>query len=250
MKALNIGLNAGLIVLVSVGLIACQKKLDTDQKKVSYAIGTQIGQNIKQVGLEVDSDIVGMAIADVLKGKNQMTPEEVTAAQGKLQEMMMKKSQEANSKSLEQAGENKKKADEFLAKNKTVDGVKTTASGLQYIVEKEGTGITPKDIDMVRVHYKGTLLTGEEFDSSYARKEPAEFPVGGVIKGWSEALQLMKVGGKYKLFVPPDLAYADKSGGKIPPNSLLQFEVELLDVVKPPKPGTASAKPEAATKTK
>lgn len=236
MKALNIGL----VVLVSLGVVACQKKLDTDQKKVSYAIGQQIGQNIKQVGLDVDSDVVGMAIADVLKGKNQMTPEEVTAAQTKLQEMMMKKSQEANAKSQEQAGENKKKSDEFLAKNKTADGVKTTASGLQYIVEKEGTGASPKESDMVRVHYKGTLLSGEEFDSSYARKEPAEFPVSGVIKGWGEALQLMKVGGKYKLFVPPDLAYADKSGGKIPPNSMLIFEVELLDVVKPPKPDAAS----------
>ena len=239
MKALNIGL----IGLVSLGILACQKKLDTDQKKISYAIGQQIGQNIKQVGLEVDSDVVGMAIADVLKGKNQMTPEEVTAAQTKLQEMMMKKSQEANAKSQEQAGENKKKAEEFLAKNKTAEGVKTTASGLQYIVEKEGPGASPKENDMVRVHYKGTLLSGEEFDSSYARKEPAEFPVSGVIKGWGEALQLMKVGGKYKLFVPPDLAYADKSGGKIPPNSLLVFEVELLDIVKPPKSGDAATAP-------
>ena len=228
MKALNVVL----AVLVSLGFVACQKKLDTDQKKVSYAIGQQIGQNIKQVGLEIDPEVVGMSIGDALKGKNQMTPEEVTASQTKLQEMMMKKSQEANAKSMEQAGENKKKADEFLAANKSVAGVKTTASGLQYIVEKEGTGASPKATDTVRVHYKGTLLSGEEFDSSYARKEPAEFPVGGVIKGWGEALQLMKVGGKYKLFVPPDLAYADKSGGKIPPNSLLQFEVELLDIVK------------------
>ncbi len=239
MKALNIGL----VVLVSLGFVACQKKLDTDQKKVSYAIGRQIGQNIKQVGLEVDADVVGMSIADVLKDKNQMTEEDIKAAQAKLQEMMMKKSQEANAKSQEQAGENKKKADEFLAKNKTAEGVKTTASGLQYIVDKEGTGASPKESDMVRVHYKGTLLSGEEFDSSYARKEPAEFPVSGVIKGWGEALQLMKVGGKYKLFVPPDLAYADKSGGKIPPNSLLIFEVELLDVVKPPKPGVAAPAP-------
>ncbi len=239
MKALNLGL----VVLTSLGFVACQKKLDTDQKKVSYAIGRQIGQNIKQVGLEVDADVVGMSIADVLKDKNQMTEDDIKAAQTKLQEMMMKKSQEANVKSQEQAGENKKKADEFLAKNKTAEGVKTTASGLQYIVDKEGTGATPQASDMVRVHYKGTLLSGEEFDSSYARKEPAEFPVGGVIKGWGEALQLMKVGGKYKLFVPPDLAYADKSGGKIPPNSLLIFEVELLDVVKPPKPAAPTPAP-------
>ncbi len=245
MKALNIGL----VVLVCLATVACQKKLDTDQKKISYAIGRQIGQNIKQVGLEVDADVVGMSIADVLKDKNQMTEDDIKAAQTKLQEMMMKKSQEANVKSQEQAGENKKKADEFLVKNKTAEGVKTTASGLQYIVEKEGTGISPKESDMVRVHYKGTLLSGEEFDSSYARKEPAEFPVSGVIKGWGEALQLMKVGGKYKLFVPPDLAYADKSGGKIPPNSLLVFEVELLDVVKPPKPGAAAA-PAPAPKKK
>lgn len=228
MKAVKYGIAA----VVALGALACQKKIDTDEKKVSYAIGQQIGQNIKQVGLDVDSEVVGMAIGDVLKGQNKLTPEEITQAQAKLQEMMMKKNQEANEKSQAAAVENKKKADEFLAQNKTAAGVKVTGSGLQYIVEKEGNGAKPSASDEVKVHYKGTLLTGEEFDSSYSRNEPAQFPVGGVIKGWSEALQLMKVGGKYKLFVPPELAYGDKSGGKIPPNSLLVFEVELLEVAK------------------
>lgn len=228
MKAAKIGMAA----LVFVGLGACTKKLDTDQKKVSYAIGQQIGQNIKQVSLDVDPDIVGMAIADVLKGKNQMTPEQITEAQTKLQEMMMKKNQEAAAQSQAQAAENKQKADAFLAQNKSAQGVQTTKSGLQYVVVSEGNGAKPSETDEVKVHYKGTLLTGEEFDSSYSRNEPARFPVNGVIKGWSEALQLMKAGGKYKLFVPPELAYGDKSGGKIPPNSLLVFDVELLEVIK------------------
>jgi FKBP-type peptidyl-prolyl cis-trans isomerase len=228
MKAAKISLAA----LLVFGLAACSKKLDTDQKKVSYAIGQQIGQNIKQVGLEIDPDVVGMAIADVLKNQNKMTPEQIQEAQTKLQEMMMKKNQEMAQKAQQEGMENKKKADEFLAQNKGANGVKTTKSGLQYIVEKEGSGPAPSEKDEVKVHYSGKLLSGEEFDSSYARKEPARFPVNGVIKGWSEALQLMKAGGKYKLFVPPELAYGDKSGGKIPPNSLLVFDVELLEVIK------------------
>jgi FKBP-type peptidyl-prolyl cis-trans isomerase FkpA/FKBP-type peptidyl-prolyl cis-trans isomerase FklB len=221
----------GLVALMVIG-VGCQKKLDTDQKKVSYAIGQQIGQNIKQVGIEIDADVVGMAISDVLKDKNQMKPEEITEAQNKLQEMMMKKNQEQAAKNQQLAGENKKKADDFLAQNKSAAGVKTTPSGLQYIVVQEGNGPKPTEKDTVKVHYKGTLLDGTEFDSSYARNEPAQFPVNGVIKGWSEALQMMHSGGKYKLFVPPELAYGDKSGGKIPPNSLLVFDVELLDVTK------------------
>ena len=143
----------------------------------------------------------------------------------KLQEMAMKKQSE-------EADKNKAKSAEFLEKNKTAEGVKVTASGLQYIVVSEGTGAIPTKTDTVKCHYKGTLITGEQFDSSYDRGQPAEFPVGGVIPGWTEALQMMKVGSKYKLFIPPELAYGASGRPGIPPNSALVFEVELLDIVK------------------
>ncbi|HWU43703.1 MAG TPA: FKBP-type peptidyl-prolyl cis-trans isomerase, partial [Bdellovibrio sp.] len=150
---------------------------------------------------------------------------DMQAAMMKLQEMAMKKQQE-------QADKNAKSGKDFMDKNKTAAGVKTTASGLQYITEKEGTGASPKKEDVVKVHYKGTLMNGEQFDSSYDRGQPAEFPVGGVIPGWTEALQLMKVGGKAKLFIPPELAYGPQGRPGIPPNSVLIFEVELMDIVK------------------
>ncbi len=130
-----------------------------------------------------------------LQAKTEMSKEDMQAAMMKLQEMAMKKQQEA-------ADTNSKSGKDFLEKNKSAAGVKTTASGLQYIVEKEGTGGSPKKEDVVKVHYKGTLTNGEQFDSSYDRGQPAEFPVGGVIPGWTEALQLMKVGSKAKLFHP------------------------------------------------
>ena len=150
------------------------------------------------------------------------------AAMMKLQEMAMKKQQET-------AETNAKAGKEYLEKNKSAAGVKTTASGLQYIVEKEGTGPSPKKDDVVKVHYKGTLTNGEQFDSSIERGQPAEFPVGGVIPGWTEALQLMKVGGKAKLFIPAELAYGPSGRPGIPPNSVLLFDVELIEIVKQAK---------------
>lgn len=122
---------------------------------------------------------------------------------------------------------------EFLEKNKTNSDVKVTSSGLQYKVIKEGSGACPKKSDKVKVHYKGTFIDGREFDSSYKRNSPATFPLSGVISGWTEALQLMKVGSKYQLFLPPELAYGERGAGRdIPPNTVLIFEVELLDIVK------------------
>lgn len=217
----------GLVVMAMAFTTACQKKvkLDTDIKKASYAIGQQIGGNLKQQNIDFDSDALAMALKDASAGKNEMSKEDMQAAMMKLQELAMKKQTEA-------ADENAKAGKDFLDKNKSAAGVKSTASGLQYIVEKEGTGATPKKDDVVKVHYKGTLTNGEQFDSSYDRGQPAEFPVGGVIPGWTEALQLMKVGGKAKLFIPPDLAYGPSGRPGIPPNSVLVFDVELMDVVK------------------
>lgn len=136
-------------------------------------------------------------------------------------------------KQAEAANKNKEDGAKFLEGNKSQAGVKVTPSGLQYIVMTEGTGKTPTLKDTVKAHYKGTLIDGKQFDSSYDRGQPAEFPVEGVIKGWTEALQMMKVGGKMKLFIPPDLGYGEAARPQIPANSVLVFEVELLEVITP-----------------
>ncbi|PIS10833.1 MAG: hypothetical protein COT73_07250 [Bdellovibrio sp. CG10_big_fil_rev_8_21_14_0_10_47_8] len=215
---------------LSLGLTACQKKLDTDLKKASYAIGQQIGSNLKNQNIEFDSDVLAMSISEASSGKeSKMKPEEMQQALMKLQEGLVKKQQE-------QADKNKKEGTEFLEKNKTAEGVKTTASGLQYIVVTEGKGKTPTLKDTVKAHYKGTLINGTQFDSSYDRGQPAEFPVEGVIKGWTEALQMMKEGGKVKLFIPSELGYGPAARPGIPANSVLVFDVELLEVL-PQKKG-------------
>ncbi len=217
----------GGLALAMAFTAACTKKvkLDSDVKKASYAIGQQIGGNLKQQNIEFDADALSQALKDASVSKNEMSKEDMQAAMMKLQEMTMKKQ-------TEQADKNSKTGKEFLEKNKTAAGVKVTASGLQYIVVKEGAGASPSKEDTVKVHYKGTLMNGEQFDSSYDRGQPAEFPVGGVIPGWTEALQLMKVGGKAKLFIAPELAYGPSGRPGIPPNSVLIFEVELVDIVK------------------
>src|SRR6478735_5995613 len=160
--------------------------------------------------------------------------------QEKSPQLKAQKDMEAKQK---QAGEkNKTDGTKFLEDNKKKPGVKTTASGLQYKVEKEGTGAQPKATDMVTVNYRGTLIDGTEFDSSYKRGQPATFPVNGVIKGWTEALQLMKQGAKYQLFIPANLAYGERAmGPDIGPNSTLIFDVELQDVKPPPTPAPAGA---------
>jgi FKBP-type peptidyl-prolyl cis-trans isomerase len=220
---------SGLGLIGVVGLTACEKKikLDTDQQKASYAIGQQIGQNLKNQNIEFDADVLAASVKDVIQGKEaRLKPEEQQQALMKLQEGMMKKQQEM-------AAKNKADGAAFLEKNKTQPNVKTTASGLQYVIVQEGAGKVPTAKDTVKAHYSGTLTSGEKFDSSYDRGQPAEFPVSGVIKGWSEALQMMKVGTKAKLFVPPDLGYGEAARPGIPANSVLVFDVELLDIVKP-----------------
>jgi FKBP-type peptidyl-prolyl cis-trans isomerase FkpA/FKBP-type peptidyl-prolyl cis-trans isomerase FklB len=215
------------LVLVSVG--ACTKvKLNTDKKKASYAIGQQLGNNFKQQGLEVDADAIAAAIKDAAAGKNQMSKED-------MQKAMMNLQAETHKKQQEMAETNAKSGEEFLEKNKTAEGVKVTKSGLQYIMEKEGDGKSPTAHDTVKCNYVGTLIDGTKFDSSYDRGEPATFPLDAVIPGWTEGIPLMKVGGKIKLFVPPELAYGPSGRPGIPPNSTLIFEVELLGIVKADK---------------
>lgn len=230
MKSINV-LQTATTVAVLAGamfsLTACTKAdLKSDKGQASYAIGQQIGKNLKAQNIEIDADTLAASLKDAAAGKSQLKDDEIQKAMMKLQENAMKKQQE-------EAEGNKKKSAEFLEKNKSAEGVKTTASGLQFSVIKEGTGATPKKEDTVKCHYVGTLINGEKFDSSVDRGQPAEFPVGGVIPGWTEALQMMKVGSKYKLFIPPELAYGPSGRPGIPANSALIFEVELLDIVKP-----------------
>jgi FKBP-type peptidyl-prolyl cis-trans isomerase FkpA len=203
--------------------VSCTKP-KTDKDKISYTIGVQFGKNLKAQDVKVDSKMLGQGVADAMNGKPQMTDEEMQAT-------MMKMNEERQKEQAAEGEKNKKIADEFLAKHKTAaPDIKSTPSGLQYKMITEGTGPAPKETDTVSVHYKGTLLDGTEFDSSYKRNQPAEFPLKGVIPGWTEALQLMKKGGKATLWIPPQLAYGDRSRPGIPANSVLVFDVELLDV--------------------
>lgn len=222
----------------------------TNQKdKVSYALGMNIanslGATLKTRGVEINPDVVAQALKDGLNGsKPLMTEEEARSTLMQLQTELQAK-QEAKMK--EATENNKKEGDAFLAANKTKPGVVTLPSGLQYKIIKEGTGPKPSASDTVVCNYRGTLIDGKEFDSSYKRGEPATFPVSGVIKGWTEALQLMPVGSKWELYIPPDLAYGTRGAGNdIGPNATLIFEVELLSIQgKEPPQGAPqpSAKP-------
>ena len=202
--------------------------LKTEKDKVSYAIGMQVAMNISRQSLDVDPDVLMKGLKDEMAGKSLMTDAEAHTTMSQLFAEMRAKQEEK----MKQAGEaNKKEGEAFLAANKTKEGVVTTPSGLQYKVIKQGTGPKPTTSDTVVCNYRGTLIDGKEFDSSYKRGEPATFPVGGVIKGWTEALQLMPVGSKYELFIPSELAYGERGAGPdIGPNTTLIFEVELLSI--------------------
>ena len=233
MKNLVIGIT---LTMLATPLFAENRPALKDTKdKVSYSIGLDIGTTFKKQKMEINSDVLAAGVKDGLSGANPLlTPDEVRAVMTAFSNDMREKAATAS----KEAGEkNTKEGEKFLAENKTKPGVKTTASGLQYLVEKEGSGTTPKETDTVVVNYRGTMIDGTEFDSSYKRGEPATFPVNRVIKGWTEALQLMKPGGKYKLFIPSNLAYGPGgAGGDIGPNATLIFEVELLSA----KPGEAA----------
>lgn len=208
---------------------------------MSYSIGLDIGNTFKKQSMDINPDILLSGLKDALGGKTPLLNEEqVKETMAAFSKSMMEK-QTAQVK--EKGAKNAATGEKFLAENKTKEGVKTTASGLQYKVLKEGSGEAPKATDTVVTHYKGTLINGTEFDSSYKRNEPATFPVNRVIPGWTEALQLMKPGAKYQLFIPGNLAYGERGAGQeIGPNETLLFEVELISL----KPGDAAASPAPA----
>jgi FKBP-type peptidyl-prolyl cis-trans isomerase len=205
--------------------------LKTQKEKASYALGMKIGGDLRRQGVNtaVDPAIAARGFKDALAGsKALITEDEERAALTQLQSDVRNK-QEA--KAHEQGSGARKEGEAFLAANKSKEGVVTLPSGLQYKILKEGTGPKPTASDTVTCNYRGTLLNGKEFDSSYKRGEPTSFPVGGVIKGWTEALQLMPVGSKWQLFIPGDMAYGERgAGGDIGPGETLIFEVELLSI--------------------
>jgi FKBP-type peptidyl-prolyl cis-trans isomerase FklB len=212
-----------------------------DQKdKVSYSIGLNIGFNLSKQNIPINPDAFALGVKDGLAGKPQMTEQQVKETMTAFEKEMTEKQKAMGQKSAADS-------ETFLAENKKKDGVKTTASGLQYKAIKEGTGPQPKETDTVTVNYRGTLIDGTEFDSSYKRGEPATFPLQNVIKGWTEGLQLMKTGSKYQFVIPAALAYGERSPSpSIPPNSALIFEVELMSVKSPG--ASASPAPSASAK--
>ena len=217
-----------LLVVLGLFVISCERKasLDSDKAKYSYAIGHQIGRNIKTQSIELDVKAFGQAVEDQLNDKpSQLSDQEI-------QEALRKMADSRNEALKAEAEANKQKGETFLEENKKKEGVVVTKSGLQYKVVEKGKGKNPKKDDVVKVHYKGTLNDGTEIDSSYKRNQPAEFKVKAVITGWTEALQLMKEGAKWQLFIPADLAYGSRGNPTIPGNSVLVFDVELLEVLK------------------
>jgi FKBP-type peptidyl-prolyl cis-trans isomerase FklB len=218
-------------ILLLVGQVSAEERLVLkDQKdKISYSIGMDIGNNLKKQSVDIDPDILAQGLKDAFSGgKTLLTEQEfhdtMTAFQKEFRAKQIERTKEL-------AEKNKKEGEAFLAENKKKEGVITLPSGLQYKVIKEGTGNIPKLEDTVTVNYRGTLIDGTEFDSSYHRGQPATFPVKGVIGGWTEALQLMKVGSKWQLFIPPALAYGERGAGRdIGPNATLIFDIELLSI--------------------
>ncbi len=202
----------------------------TEMDKASYAIGTNIARGMKQQIPDVNQDLLIKGFRDAMADKAVLSEQEVMQTLMAFGQKMQQRQQEQQQK---QAAESKAKSEAFLAENAEKEGVKVTASGLQYKVLEEGEGDSPEATDTVEVRYVGTLVDGTEFDSS--RGQTVKFPVNGVIRGWSEALQMMKKGAKWKLFIPPDLAYGERQmGPKIPANSTLIFEVELVDIAEKP----------------
>jgi FKBP-type peptidyl-prolyl cis-trans isomerase FklB len=204
---------------------------NSNQEKISYIIGRDMAANFQKQGIEVDPDIFLQGFKEALSGTpSQLKPEEVQAAMTALQQEMQ--SRQAAGKG-QMAEANKQEGEAFLAQNKNRDGVVTLPSGLQYMVLQEGTGASPGPSDRVTTHYHGTLIDGTVFDSSYERGQPATFPVNGVISGWTEALQRMQEGAKWRLFLPSNLAYGAQGAGEdIGPNATLIFDVELISVNK------------------
>jgi FKBP-type peptidyl-prolyl cis-trans isomerase len=221
------------------GKAAAAPELKTARDKQSYAFGMNMGLGMSKQGVDIDPDLVMRGFKDAFAGgKMALTDEEARTAFMDLQNETRKKMQD---KAQQASTTNKKEGETFLAANKAKEGVVTLPSGLQYKILQAGTGPKPTASDSVVCNYKGTLINGKEFDSSYKRGEPATFPVNGVIKGWTEALQLMPVGSKWQLFIPADLAYGERgAGADIGPGATLIFEVELMSI----QDKNAAAKPD------
>jgi FKBP-type peptidyl-prolyl cis-trans isomerase len=225
------------VVAVAIALASCgdnvapKKQVTTFEERSSYAIGQNVGGSLKATNMTIDIPSFVQGLRDTLEGKKALlTAEEMTAV---MQEFSTKARDAEMKKREEQGAKNLEEGKAFLETNKARTGVVTTASGLQYEVVTQGTGPKPKKTDRVSVNYRGTLIDGTEFDSSYTRGQPATFQLDAVIPGWTEALQLMPVGSKYKIFLPSELAYGDRgAGGQIGPNAALVFEVELLSIEK------------------
>ena len=217
------------VALSGAAFAADAPELKGDKEKLSYSIGMDIGGNLKRQSVEVDPDLLAKGIKDSYGGgKTILTEDEARKTIADFQKTLMAKQAETMQKLSEK---NKADGEKFLAENAKKEGVKTLPSGLQYKEIVPGTGKSPNATDTVTTHYKGTLIDGTEFDSSYKRGQPATFQVSGVIPGWTEALQRMKAGAKWQLFVPPNLAYGEKGAGQvIGPNATLIFEVELISV--------------------
>lgn len=246
MKKLTLALlGAGALLLSGCdklgGLSGSAPKLDSQEQKVSYIVGMDIGNNFKNNEIVIDEKAFMAGVQDALKGnKSVLAEEDIKTTMAAFSEVMKKKG-EAKQAAQKAEGEKKGAANivagkEFLDKNGARKEVTTTKSGLQYEVVTMGKGKKPTATDTVTVHYSGKLIDGTEFDSSYKRNEPASFPVNGVIPGWTEALQLMPEGSKFKLYIPSDLAYGPGGTGPIGPNSVLVFDVELIKVGAPEQP--------------
>ena len=225
------------IILLVLVLIGCGTETSSNRKSIStlstfmdstsYALGADLGENLKRQQVEIDYDVFMAGLTDAM-----LDDELVKLDQKKRRNVMASLQKSIRDKSKKEGETNLKIADEFLAKNKQENpDVKETPTGLQYRVIKEGEGESPSQTDRVKVHYAGKLIDGTEFDSSYERGEPTEFGLNQVIKGWTEGLQLMKVGSKYEFFIHPKIAYGSRPRPTIPANSVLIFEVELLDIV-------------------
>jgi FKBP-type peptidyl-prolyl cis-trans isomerase FklB len=217
------------VALSGAAFAADAPELKGEKEKLSYSIGMDIGGNLRRGSLDVDPDLLAKGFKDSYGGeKTLLTEEEARQTLKTAQKALMAKKAEETQKLSEK---NKADGEKFLAENAKKPGVKSLPSGLQYKEIVPGKGKNPQVTDTVTVHYKGTLIDGTEFDSSYKRGEPVSFPVSGVIAGWTEALQLMKEGAKWQLFIPPSLAYGDRGAGRdIGPNATLLFEVELISV--------------------
>lgn len=217
-----------LLVVTAISLNTWATDLNTEPQKLGYIIGMDIGKSLREQGAEVDIDTLLDAVRATYDGEElAMTEEEAAAVR---QEYVARRQAEQQAETSAVSTKNLAEGQAFLAANKTKEGVKTTESGLQYKVVTMGEGAKPVATDSVKVHYRGTLLDGTEFDSSYSRNEPITFVLNRVIPGWTEGVQLMPVGSKFEFFIPAELAYGEAGGGPIPPSSTLKFEVELLDI--------------------